>query len=70
MNNFNKSSKKLVSKEDKFWSSSINYHPTTPKIYCFSKTHKSEIPLRPIVSGVGSAPHNITKFLAKSRSPI
>ena len=30
------------------------------------KTHKPEIPLRPIKSGIGSVPHHLAKLLAKS----
>ena len=53
---FNKSYRKLISNEDKSWSSLINYHPIIPKIYGLPKTHKPDIPLRPIISGIGSAP--------------
>ena len=53
INNFNKSYKKLISHEDQSWSSLINYHP---KIYGLPKTHKPDIPLRSIISGIGSAP--------------
>lgn len=56
---FNKSYKSLIRNEDKIWLSLINYHPTIPKIYGFPKTHKLDIPLSPIISGIGSAPHNI-----------
>ena len=57
--------KKLVLKENKFWSLLINYHPTISKISDLPKAHKPEIPFRPIISGMG-----FTKFLAKSRSSI
>ena len=53
MNDFNKSYKKVVSKEDKFWSLLINYRPTIPKIYSLPKTRKLDIPLRPVISGRG-----------------
>ena len=59
------SDKKLISKEYKYWSSLINYHPIIPKMYGLPKTHKSNLPLRPIISGIGSVPHNITNLLAK-----
>ena len=37
-----------------------------PKNYGLPKIHKSDIPLRPIISGKGSAPHHdIAKLLAK-----
>ena len=70
ISNFNKSYKKLISNEDQSWSSLINYHPIIPKIYGLPKTHKPDIPLRPIISGIGSAPHNIAKLLAKLLTPL
>ena len=45
----------LISKEDKSGFSLINYHPTIPQIYGLPKTHKLDIPLSSIISGVGSA---------------
>ena len=70
INDFNKSYRKLISNEDQSWSSLINYHPINPKIYGVPKTHKPDIPLRTIISGIGSAPHNIAKLLAKLLSPL
>ena len=32
--------KKLITKEDKFWFTFINYHPTIPKINGLPKPHK------------------------------
>ena len=70
INDFNKSYKKLISNEDQFLSSLINYHPIIPKIYGLPKPHKPDIPLKPIISALGSAPHNIAKLLAKLLSPL
>ena len=71
INDFNISCRKLISNEDKSWSSLINYHPINHKIYGLPKTHKPNIPLRPIISGIGSPPpHNIAKLLAKLLSPL
>ena len=70
INDFNKSYSKLISNEDKSWSSLINYHPIIPKIYGLPKTHKPDIHLRPIISGIGPAPHYIAKLLAKLLSPL
>ena len=56
INDFNKSYRKLISNEDKSWSSLFNYHPIIPKIYGLPKTHRPDIPLRPIISSIGSAP--------------
>ena len=66
INYFNKSYWKLISNEDNSWSSLINYHPIIPKNYRFHKTLKYDIPLRPIISEIGSAfSHNTAKLLAK-----
>ena len=54
---FNTSNRKLITNEDKSWSSLINYHPIIPKIYGLPKTHKPDIPQRPIISGI--EPHPI-----------
>ena len=70
INDFNKSYRKLISNEDKSWSSLINYHPIIPKIYSLPKTHKPDIPQRPIISGIGFALHIIAKLLAKLLSNI
>ena len=44
----------------------------TPEIYGLPKTHKPDIPLIPIISGLGSPPppHDIAKLLAKVLSPL
>jgi len=69
-NSFNKSYKNLVKHANKSWSSIIEYHPTIPTIYGLPKTHKPGFPLRPIISGIGTAPHNIAKSLAKLLTPL
>ena len=70
INDFNQSYRKLISSKDQSWSSLINYHTIIPKIYGLPKTHKPDISLRPNSSGIGSAPHNIAKLLAKLLSPL
>ena len=70
INNYNKSYKKLISNETKSWSLLIYYHPIIPKINYLPKTDKPDIPLRPIISSIGSAIHNTTKFLAKILFPL
>ena len=42
--------------------------PKTPRMYGLPKTHKENCPLRPITSGVGSAPHRLAKILANPLS--
>ncbi|XP_077986089.1 uncharacterized protein LOC144440576 [Glandiceps talaboti] len=43
---------------------------TPPKFYGLPKVHKLNIPLRPIVSSVGSITYNCAKFLAGILSPL
>ena len=44
--------------------------PVTPSMYGLPKTHKSGNPMRPITSGVKSAPHRLAKKLAKPLSDL
>jgi hypothetical protein len=46
------------------------YHSTPPHLYGIPKIHKSDIPLRPIVSSVGSPCCALTGFLHKMLSPL
>ena len=63
---FNMSYKKLIRREDKFWSPKIDYHPLIPKIYGLPKIYKPENLLGSIISGIRIAPpHNITKSFAE-----
>ena len=39
-------------------------------MYGLSKTHKTDIPLRPILSMVGSSQHELAKFLAVTLQPV
>lgn len=42
----------------------MNYHPRIPKLYGLLKPHKTALPIRPIISGIDSGPHqDITKML-------
>ena len=67
---FIKSYKKLISSQAKSWSSLIEYHPKIPTLYGLPKTHKPNIPMRPIISGIGSTPHKIAKSIAKLLTPL
>ncbi|XP_076055141.1 uncharacterized protein LOC143033534 [Oratosquilla oratoria] len=42
--------------------------PRPPNMYGLPKVHKVGIPMRPITSGIGSAPHRLAKILAKPLS--
>ena len=67
---FNRSYKRIIGKHKDTWLSIIEYHPRMPKIYGLPKTHKKDIPMRPIVSSVDSAPHRIAKAIAKILTPF
>lgn len=43
----------------------IKHNSVSPKIYGIPKTHKKDVPLRPIVSNIDSHTKNLAKFLAK-----
>ena len=66
---FNKSYKNLI-KNDKKWASYIEYHPNIPTLYGLPKTHKPDIPMRPIISGIGSATHRIARAIANMLTPL
>lgn len=40
------------------------YNSVSAKLYCLPKIHKTNVPLRPIVSCVGCATYNLSKFLS------
>ena len=45
-------------------------NPRTPYIYGLPKTHKEGVPLRPIISGINSAPHRIARKIAETLTPL
>ena len=47
-----------------------HHHSKLPHMYGLPKTHKTNAPLRPIVSCRGSACHPLSQFLAKSINPL
>ena len=64
---FNKEARKILRKSDR---GKKLYHlieeaPAIPKMKGLPKVHKAGMPLRPITSGIGSAPHKLAKTLAK-----
>ena len=44
--------------------------PQRPRLYGLPKTHKPGIPLRPILSMVGSSQHQVAQFLAELLQPV
>ena len=69
---FNKSAKQIFQKLDdnKRWKRLINYRPTVPTLYGLPKTHKEGVPMRPIISGIGGAAHDIAREVAKLLTPL
>ena len=48
-------------------------YPTSeavPTVYGLPKIHKNSIPVRPIVSSIGSITHKTAKYLARVLSPL
>ena len=43
----------------------LEENPVIPRMRGLPKTHKPGVPMRPITSGIGSAPHRLAKHLAK-----
>ena len=69
---FNKKARKILSKtaKGKRLISFLEELPKTPRMRGLPKVHKPGIPMRPITSGVGSAPHRLAKHLAKPLSNL
>ena len=67
---FNKTLGKILKDAKPHWSRLIEYHPTLPKLYGLPKTHKPGTPIRPIISGIGSATHRIARAVAKILTPF
>ena len=45
-------------------------HSMTPQLYGLPKIHKPEVPLRPIVSCIGSPTYHLAKYLTRIISPL
>lgn len=56
--------------DDKLRFQLINRNPVTPRIYGLPKLHKDGIPLRPIVSTIGSSSYKLAKYLISSLRPL
>lgn len=71
-NDFNKNARKILrkSKQGKQFLHLIEENPVIPRIYGLPKLHKMNVPVRPITSCIGSAPHKLSKFLAKYLTPL
>ena len=69
-NEFNKQARKILRKSEKGKKllHLIEEDPKPPRMRGLPKIHKPGIPMRPITSGIGSAPHRLAKHLAKPLS--
>lgn len=69
---FNKSARKILkkSKLGKTLLHTLEEEPAPPKMKGLPKVHKPGIPMRPITSGIGSAPHRLAKILAKPLTKV
>ncbi|XP_063849711.1 uncharacterized protein LOC135093961 [Scylla paramamosain] len=65
--NFNKEARKILRKSEKGKKllHLLEENPNPPRMRGLPKTHKPNIPMRPITSGIGSAPHALAKRLAR-----
>ena len=67
---FNRKVKKILnrSEEGRKLKRLLEERPRAPRMRGLPKTHKKNIPMRPIISGIGAAPHRLAKLLAKPLS--
>ena len=65
---FNKKARKILKRSERgnTLQHLLEQDPKPPKMRGLPKVHKVGVPLRPITSGLGSAPHRLAKSLAKS----
>ena len=68
MENFRPNDKALFSSLVSSYADMLLIISSRPTLLLTGNTHKPGIPLRPITSGIGSAPHRIAKILAKPLS--
>ena len=64
---FNRQTRKILKKSErgKKLQYLLEQDPRAPKMRGVPKIHKEGVPMRPITSGIGSAPHRLAKVLAK-----
>lgn len=71
VNKFNKKVNTIITTHnlDKdFFKNKQTINPKIPYIYGLPKTHKENVPLRPIISNVNSPPYKLAKYLANNLS--
>ena len=68
--NFKKKARKILTRTDEGKSllRLLEEAPRPPRMRGLPKVHKAGVPMRPITSGIGSAPHRLAKVLAKPLS--
>ena len=64
---FNKGARKILKKSERGRNLQhlLEQDPVPPRMRGLPKVHKEGVPMRPITSGIGSAPHRLAKVLAK-----
>lgn len=69
---FNQTARRILSRTEsgKKYLWLLEENPNPPHMYGLPKIHKEGHPMRPITSGIGSAPHKVAKFLAKPLSGL
>ena len=67
---FNKELKKILKGSPELIKQFLTINPSLPYMYGLVKTHKPNLPMRPIVSSVGSAAYKLAKWLVNLLSPL
>ena len=67
---FNQEARKILKRSEKGKQliNLLEEAPIAPRMRGLPKVHKTNIPMRPITSGIGSAPHRLAKVLARPLS--
>ena len=68
--NFNKKVKTLLKGNENLIKKFCVTSPSLPYMYGLIKTHKENFPARPIISSVGSATYNLSKYLVEILNPL
>ena len=67
---FNKKLRNILPNHKELVKDLTVYTPILPYLYGLVKTHKLELPMRPIISTVSSVSYKLAKFLVKILSPL
>ena len=70
---FNKNINRIVKShnlDNNFFKSKQTINPRIPHIYGLPKTHKINVPMRPVISSINSPPYKLSKYLANILSSL